>query len=170
THATEGAPRRSSMNAAKAGSRYGDDSTASSTPCRPRWSSTCARMGRSTSGIRGLGMVSVRGRRRVPSPPTSTTAFMSVLAPAKEDHLGSQSQGQPCERPGRGPPARRPELHEVLVDAPRVLHHHLPRAVAAGGDSADVEHFELRGEHHHPAPLTETGAQVDVLHVHEVPL
>ncbi len=40
-------------------------------------------IGRFTTGRRGLGMLEVMGRRRVPSPPAITTAFMSEASSFK---------------------------------------------------------------------------------------
>ena len=45
--------------------------------CRFKSRSTCSMIGRLTTGSRGLGMLVVMGRRRVPSPPAMTTAFTS---------------------------------------------------------------------------------------------
>src|SRR5215207_6852049 len=83
----DGWPPRAWMNAWKVPSRYELDSTTSCTPWPARWSSTWSRLGRSRSGMSGLGRVSVIGRRRVPSPPTSTTAFIGsrVLGLRDED-------------------------------------------------------------------------------------
>src|SRR5207245_3237680 len=51
------------------------------TPTLASRSSWWRRKGRSTTGTTGLGTVSVRGRSRVPSPPTRITAFMESLSP-----------------------------------------------------------------------------------------
>ena len=48
-----------------------------STPCRPRWPSTCSIIGRSTIGSICFGVADVSGRSRVPKPPTRTTARIS---------------------------------------------------------------------------------------------
>src|SRR2546425_13331520 len=101
------------------------------------------RNGRSTKGTSGLGMVSVSGRMRAPPPPPSTTAFTSVLGPSEQAHLGSPPKGQPCQGTECRPPPGRAPLHEVLVDAARVLDDHPARAVAAGGHPPDVEHLQL---------------------------
>src|SRR5690606_39900773 len=54
------------------------DSTTSSIPCRPRWPTTCSIIGRWTIGSICFGRAFVSGRRRVPKPPTSTTARTSA--------------------------------------------------------------------------------------------
>jgi hypothetical protein len=41
-------------------------------------------IGRLATGRSGLGMLEVIGRRRVPSPPAITTAFMSEASSSKE--------------------------------------------------------------------------------------
>ena len=61
---------------AKASDRYPSDSTTSVTPWPASQLSWCSRNGRLTIGSSGLGVVQVRGRSRVPSPPASTTAFI----------------------------------------------------------------------------------------------
>src|SRR5271165_105125 len=64
----------------KASGRYPSESTASSTPWRPRFPRTRSSMGTPTMGSICLGIDRVSGRRRVPSPPTSTTARTGYLA------------------------------------------------------------------------------------------
>ena len=82
---------------------------------------TCSMIGRFTTGSSGLGMFEVIGRRRVPSPPAITTAFMPVPArrrarpPGRRRtmpaHLDAGRASRPtstarCPRPRR--PSRRP--------------------------------------------------------------
>ena len=52
--------------------------TVSVKPCRCSSRSTCSMIGLLTIGSSGLGMLAVIGRRRVPSPPAITTAFMTA--------------------------------------------------------------------------------------------
>src|ERR1039458_694911 len=59
----------------KASGRYPMESTASSTPWAAKWPSTRSIIGCSTMGSICFGVVNVRGRSRVPSPPTRTTAL-----------------------------------------------------------------------------------------------
>src|SRR3954470_6436322 len=73
------------------------DMTTSSTPWRASHSSMKTMNGRSTSGTTGLGTVEVRGRRRVPSPPTRITACMSAPSRSPDALVG-----QPGRRDGRG--------------------------------------------------------------------
>src|SRR6476661_6257548 len=49
-------------------------------PCRLRRLKMCSITGASTIGTIGLGRPMVRGRRREPSPPAMTTAFMDSLS------------------------------------------------------------------------------------------
>src|SRR3954471_1543387 len=58
------------------------DRITSLTPCERSQSSMNVRKGRPASGITGLGTVRVSGRRRVPSPPASTSACMGSAADA----------------------------------------------------------------------------------------
>src|SRR5688572_90942 len=51
---------------------------ASSTPCFARFARTCSRKGRPATGMSPFFVSSVNGRSRVPSPPTSMTAFNPV--------------------------------------------------------------------------------------------
>src|SRR3954452_5100499 len=50
-------------------------------PWRASQSSMKVRNGRPASGMTGFGVVRVKGRRRVPSPPASTSACIRPLAP-----------------------------------------------------------------------------------------
>src|SRR4051812_46620902 len=56
------------------------DRITSLTPCERSQSSMKVRNGRPASGITGLGTVRVSGRRRVPSPPASTSACIGSAA------------------------------------------------------------------------------------------
>src|SRR5919202_5019868 len=67
----------SPRTACTASERKPSDRIASSTPCAWSQSSMKLRNGRPASGSTGLGVVSVSGRRRVPSPPASTSACIS---------------------------------------------------------------------------------------------
>src|SRR5919204_5426195 len=58
------------------------ESSTSSTPWPLSQSSMNVRNGRPASGITGFGTVWVSGRRRVPSPPASTSACISSAADA----------------------------------------------------------------------------------------
>ena len=49
-------------------------------PALTRPSSTCCRMGRFATGIITFGRELVKGRKRVPSPAASTTAFKSMAS------------------------------------------------------------------------------------------
>src|SRR5439155_9595149 len=167
-HVTRGPSCRAWRNEAKTSSRYGDDNKASPTPCAARSSRTWSRNGRSTSGMSGFGMVSVSGRSRVPSPPTRTTAFTSPLVVAPRDVGSPEAQQGPGERSKRGAPSRGLMLHEVRVDALGVLERH--PALARRGRRPDVYDLELGREPNLPSRVSEAGAQVHVLHVHEVAL
>ncbi|GAA4666919.1 hypothetical protein GCM10023347_19550 [Streptomyces chumphonensis] len=64
-------------------------------------------IGRLATGRSGLGMLAVMGRRRVPSPPAITTAFMSVASSFKRrrSHRPSPDgvpdfRGEACLRDG----------------------------------------------------------------------
>src|SRR5712691_4910667 len=174
-HVIEGWPRRARMNGENVSSRYGEDRSTSPTPCVARWSRTWSRNGRSTSGTRGLGIVSVRGRMRVPSPPTRTTAFTLppapaglLLAPPPGDKCGPGPQRRPGEGPERTLPSGRAELHEVAIDALGV-HQGEPSLPRAHG-AADVHDLQLGREEDTPTGRAEARADVQILDVHPVAL
>ncbi len=60
-------------------------------------------IGRLATGRSGLGMLEVIGRRRVPSPPAITTAFMSETSSLRDDGRADLNrQGSFCDI-SRGP-------------------------------------------------------------------
>ena len=67
-------------------------------------------IGRFTTGRRGLGMLEVIGRRRVPSPPAITTAFMSEASSSRDDNLTD------CDVP-EGPLSGRPSTGQSAARA-----------------------------------------------------
>ena len=67
------------MNGWNVASRYGEDRTTSWTPCRASGRARDPGPAGRPAGSSGLGVVSVSGRIRVPSPPTRTTAFIAYL-------------------------------------------------------------------------------------------
>src|SRR5690606_20406314 len=58
--------------------------TMSSMPWRTSRSMMCSIIGRLTSGSIGLGLLEVRGRSRVPSPPAMITAFTGPHRPSRD--------------------------------------------------------------------------------------
>src|ERR1700750_1862166 len=64
------------------------ESSTLSTPWTRSQSSMKVKKGRPASGITGLGTVCVSGRRRVPSPPASTSACMELPADALVGEAG----------------------------------------------------------------------------------
>src|SRR5918996_5332735 len=100
-HVIVGSPPRASMNERNVSSRYELDRMTSCTPCRDRWSSVWWRTARSISGRSSFLIVSVSGRRRVPSPPTRTTALIRsrMGRPGdQEDPQGNAGDARPAER------------------------------------------------------------------------
>ena len=81
--------------------------TMSSTPCRRSRSITCSMQGLPTMGTIGLGWFEVSGRRRVPSPPAITTAFIAVSRRAFTRYCAAAATAsadadpEEHERPGR---------------------------------------------------------------------
>src|SRR5213593_5227457 len=57
---------------------YSTVATTSRSWWRRRWRRMCSMIGRPATGTSGLGMLLVRGRRREPSPPAMTTAFIPL--------------------------------------------------------------------------------------------
>ncbi len=79
----------------------------SSMPWTDRWSRTWSRMGLSTSGSSCFGMLMVRGRIRVPYPPTRTIAFIGPVGPSTP------------RSPSRGGGYRSPLRHDTSMARPR---------------------------------------------------
>src|SRR6478672_9651441 len=112
----------SPSTACTASERKPSDRIASSTPYPCSQSSMKLRNGRPASGITGLGTVSVSGRRRVPSPPASTSACTARLpadALVGEARRGEQlaveevaavDDERALHRPVRRSPVEVPEL------------------------------------------------------------
>src|ERR1035437_2150993 len=79
----------------KASGRYPSERTASSTPWAAKWPRTRSIIGCSTMGSICFGVVKVRGRSRVPSPPTRTTALTwRFRQSASRGRCGSRSSGR----------------------------------------------------------------------------
>src|SRR5947209_214853 len=110
-------PRYSSPSTSETDSeRYPHDRSTSSTPWCMSQSSMNDRNGRPARGMTGFATVRVSGRRRVPSPPASTSACMSAADPLVFEAGTTEQLGVEKVAP---------------VDDQRVRHplHHLARPV-----------------------------------------
>src|SRR4051794_37659322 len=130
--------RMSPSTRATSGARYPSESSASSMPWRASQSSMKLRNGRPARGMTGLGVVSVSGRSRVPSPPARTTACIpAALAPDALVRVAGPREQLTVEEVAAVD-------HERLADP--LLHVALPVELAELGPLGD-QHDRIRPVH-----------------------
>src|SRR5438128_101748 len=116
------------------------------TPARLSWRRMISRIGSSPTGINGLGITVVYGRRRVPLPPARMTACMARRLPRVQLRLEQPEVGldeidglpEPIGEGVDRPPLQQLSRHVIVAD--------------------EVQHFAVRGPH---AVLVEDDGEID---------